>query len=478
LNRLETQLKNVLGELDLEYYPTGGTQVPVMNLVPGAPSDEHLEIDGVIRSGNTAALVEITSQKSKNTAKIKRFVRHADIFRNSDVPLRKRFRLIGVPGNRASRFDAIEEWRYLYIGNGPELRERGIRPSRFPEAENRLTLLNDEEWAYLRLLQRNLGSLAQYELLAALNLTPGHESGVPETELKCECIQLKGRKLGRRMPKADLFVAAIPVDDLLKMCRVLRYQKLPMRVGVGQTTAEEAGYQRLLSIEKLQDLSKYIGRDALVAFPSPIVVVARNCEAITENGLRKLRLPKRYASLDVIDGQHRLFGYASASPTVKTNAQLLVTVVQFKGASDAQTNRYAATTFITINKNQAKVKRDLIILTSYDALGHDTGEAVAGKVLQKLDAKRGNPLAGRFRIRPLGSRSGGLRRLPIVTIALEIAVLVDKEYVGGLTSARRKHFFALTSTTATKFARKDERVRVGGFTPIPRTVELSSISSF
>jgi DGQHR domain-containing protein len=463
VNRLERQLDRTLKDLDLEYYPTGGKQVSLQDLANGAPSGDHLEIDGIIRSGTTCVLVEITAQAKKNSDKIKRFIRHADIFRNSNLNVRDRFRLLGIPSKHLRRFNEIDDWRYLYIGTGPELRERNIRANRFPEAAPRLTVFSDEDWAYLRLLQRNVGWIARNELFATLGLKPGHESGAPETEIKCDCVQLPGRQLGRRMPKADLFVTSVSAADLLEVCRVLRYQRLPMAVGTGSSPEEEAeaGYQRILSAEKLASLDEYIRKDPSVAFPSPIVVVARRCEVLQEGEKKKIRFPKEYSSIDVIDGQHRLFAYARVPPRVRNKALLLVTVVHFTGASATLTNRYAATTFITINKNQAKVKRELIILTSFDALGHDTGEAIAGKVLIKLNEKSGCPLAGRLRIRPLARTSTTVRALPIVTIALEIAPLVDEDSVKSLTAAQRNHFLQLAGTSEKKFARKEERVRVG-----------------
>ena len=134
-NPLERSLTAVMEKLPLRFYSLSGKQVSLRELVPSARKDEHLEFDGVGLSGRTCILVEITDQKRDNRKKIRRFVRHANLFQSSDVALKERFRIFPtIPRQHLAHFEDVNEWRYLYIGTSPELRAESIRSSSFSEA--------------------------------------------------------------------------------------------------------------------------------------------------------------------------------------------------------------------------------------------------------------------------------------------------------------------------------------------------------
>ena len=133
-----------------------------------------------------------------------------------------------------------------------------------------------------------------------------------------------------------------------------------------------------------------------ITFPTNLtLVLSKECK-IHGN---KLNIPAKYAAIDMIDGQHRLFSYTLSDEQTRRNAKLIVTAIKFHTKKSKIINRYAAQTFITINREQTKVKRELILLISYDVLNEKTPEAIAAKTLKKCDDKPNGVLERVFAIR-------------------------------------------------------------------------------
>jgi hypothetical protein len=459
---LQVAIADLFQKIGIPYYGDHG-QVSVSKLDPAVPQGQHLEFDGVGLFGRTCIITEITSQQRENRTKIHRFIRHCNLFKNADIPLRERFGLLrGIPSRRLRDFEDVNDWRYLYIGTSPELREHGIRPRSFSDSRAPLGVLWDEDWEYLKLLVKNIGPYAKGELLASIQVNPPHQGGPAEVDLKKPFICVERRRLARNMPKAEVFVAEFSPDELLAMCRVFRYQGFPMAVETGKGGRESVGYQRLLIKEKLASIRRYIGLDASISFPNVLTLV---CSDFAVRGAPpRLCIPNRYASLDLIDGQHRLYAYAAPgiSDEVRKNARLLAALICFDESRPEVVNRYAATTFVTINRNQAKVKTELIYLTAYDAMGEESGTAVAGKVLTECNNRSNGALTGLLRVRPLvRSTRGPIAPLPIVTIANELTPLVEYELLMRLSPNQRSHLISLAGTSQASIKQRQNRLRLG-----------------
>jgi DGQHR domain-containing protein len=304
----------------------------------------------------------------------------------------------------------------------------------------------------LKLLQRSIGVFARGELFASLNLQPGHNSGATASVLSRSFITLDRKVLAPKMPKAQLFVTTFSAKELLDMCRVLRYQRLPMAVEAETAANASTGYQRLLGDAKLKSIRELIQKEPKMTFPNALTLVSSDCYVQD----KMLHVPYKYASLDVIDGQHRLFAYAGSelNESLRTQAQLFATIIKF----DEDSLRCAARVFVTINKNQAKVKRELIVLTAYDAMGAADGEAVAGKVLSELNEKKSFALYSKLRTRPM-IRSDGT--MPIVTIALELAKILESSFLDSLAEDQQQHFCSELETSVARFRKREERLRLG-----------------
>jgi hypothetical protein len=151
-------------------------------------------------------------------------------------------------------------------------------------------------------------------------------------------IEIERRRVAKAVPKADLFVAAFSPRELLTMCRVFRYRGCPLA----------------LNPKKLASIGEFVDNNPNTAFPSAITLICPDCEvAETTNGPR-LRIPYRYASLNLIDGQHRLFAYAQTGvkDAVRECARLLAVLIKFDETNPTKVSRYAAQAFVTMHPNR------------------------------------------------------------------------------------------------------------------------------
>lgn len=469
-NRFEREAKRIFGLMKLDYYEVGGQQIQRQSFQPSiAGPGHHDEWDGIILVGNTCIFVEVSEQTDDLNTKINKFVNRCELFRESPLTMRNRFAIFnGIPSNRRNRFAAVDDWRYLFIGTSPKLRSLDIRPANFPAARGKLMIFWAEEWAYTALLARSIGSFAAGELLASLDVKPDvAQLGLShDGTIHAPFIKLGHRRLGGLIPPADLYATKISPLLLLTICRVPRFQQLPIILDSGGGNAVESGYQRLFNTDKLNKIRDHIGAHARGTFPNAITTVACGMQEKSPSGaVPYLDIPVKYASIDLIDGQHRLYSYASESipQAVRRDTELMTTVINFPNSERSKVPKYSATLFITINQTQAKVKTELIYLTAYDAMQDGGPKAVAGKVLCCCADDKSHPLAGKLRVRPglQLNRHDGVPTVPIVTLVHELAGLFDKEVVDTLLASGKSQFFRRLGCTEAQFRQRGGRVKAG-----------------
>lgn len=162
-------------------------------------------------------------------------------------------------------------------------------------------------------------------------------------------------------------------------------------------------YQRLVSRTRLRQISKFIGSGGF--FPTNILVnftskcrfepVAKDDDTSVVFG--NLFLPNRYRTAWIIDGQHRLYGYA---PLSDKHLNQNIMVVAFEGLKKEE----EANLFVTINHEQKSVPKTLlddlegelkwgsdkpservgaISARLVGLLNNDLGEALYGRVTQQ-----------------------------------------------------------------------------------------------
>ena len=308
--------------------------------------------------------------------------------------------------------------------------DQGLTPARYPESAH-IRILHGENWEYLKQLSRRIGEFSKYELLAALDIVP-NQMGDPSfggRSLKKPALETSNRTVAPDTGRADLYLMVFKPDELLKVGRVLRYRGQPIAI---ESPEHGSGYQRILIPHKLNSIAKFIGTSPSVVFPSTLtVVLSSDCQVENIQGnqtLRNVVIPDRYASLDIIDGQHRLFAYAQddLAGLTKDDSALLVTAIKFKTDKPDQINRFAARTFVSINSTHTRVKRSLTDLIAYDVLRDTGSRSIAGKIVFECTSSSNKSLSKVFQTSEFSPKStDGLAPIPTVSVVNELAKVLD-----------------------------------------------------
>ncbi len=429
----EEEVLKTLQDMDIESYGSH-SQIPLPKLNPKHKHGHHLEIDIVCLVGRTCILIETTIQNKDNHQKIEKFINKCKRLRKSKLNKRDLFACFsGIPENNLNQFTSVSDWRYLYIGTSSELITQNITSKDYPDADC-LEIFNKVNWEYFKALESAIKSTSRYEFFASLKINPSDlKDPVLGSSLPPKpCLELTNITFNPGQIQANLAVAIFTPDELLRITRVLRYQGQPISLSAGTSLATEnvsvkksSGYQRILNREKLKQICDFVNKNHNITFPTNLtLVLSRECEVRN----KELYIPPKYASIDVIDGQHRLFSYALSDEKTRQNAKLIATAIKFHTEDPEEINRYAAQTFITINSKQTKVKSDLIYLISYDVLDNKTPEAIAAKILKECDSKANGPIEELFELRAFIKKNKfGQTPIPIATIIRELSRIFKPE---------------------------------------------------
>jgi DNA sulfur modification protein DndB len=231
-------------------------------------------------------------------------------------------------------------------------------------------------------LAEHLGRAARFQLLG--NLFAG--SKIPGLEPRVAAIQCK-------MGGHVYYSFAIEPARLLKLGYILHRNKANSEL--------MPSYQRLIKKSRLKNIAQFV--DGGGFFPNSIIVniesgtrglqFDRTASSDTEGKLGVLHLPQTYRAAYIIDGQHRLYGYAD-SHRAETD---LIPVVAFVGLPRADQVQL----FMQINENQQAVPKNLRNTLNADLLyeSSDMREQVRAlrlRVAQRLEEHKLSPLRGRI----------------------------------------------------------------------------------
>jgi DNA sulfur modification protein DndB len=193
-------------------------------------------------------------------------------------------------------------------------------------------------------------------------------------------------------------------EQLLKISYVHR------RIGIHGLAGLEGisgTYQRMLKQSKLRSIDHFIEEDRF--FPNSIIIsfdrpprfdLMSRQDLPFQYGI--LTLPNSYGSAWIIDGQHRLYGYAKN--TRRETAPLPVIAFE-KLPVDEQ-----AKLFVEINQNQTPVERNLLWDLAGDIYEGSEDESqredlTISRVVKHLNEMGNSPLKGHIFIPSLGKRS-------------------------------------------------------------------------
>ncbi len=274
--------------------------------------------------------------------------------------------------------------------------------------DKKIAVLTDDELQYYDLLVNHIGPAAKYQLLAEVFA----DSHIPELESRVPAI--KGKIGGY-----TFYAFAIEPSRLLPISFVAH------RMMVNQDTL--LTYQRILNKKRLLSIREYVEKEKGL-FPNSIIVNFRTYggkdalrfdksgqeEKDTDAMPGYLYLPNKYKSAFVIDGQHRLYGFAGTEAASKVT----VPVIAFENLEPWSQARM----FVDINSKQVKVPKNLLNDLYADLLWDSKDEsekmlALVSKIVSELDKDRASPLFGRIK-----SSSEGTQNRPITITTLAEAL--------------------------------------------------------
>jgi DGQHR domain-containing protein len=201
------------------------------------------------------------------------------------------------------------------------------------------------------------------------------------------------------------------VKDLLEVCYVMRKFN------------EETGYQRSLNYKRIKEISDNINNQKIIAFPNSIIVHSEeklNLDNIKLPNSVKIRMPKYYCKLRVIDGQHRLLGFSKVKESILNDSYLPVI------AFEDLTNLEELKLFVDINSKQKKVDSNLVYLLkcnySWNSDQKEYYEKIAVKIILQLNDH--GPLANKIYTGMVKEKNKG--RLSLSTL---VTILINNGFI-------------------------------------------------
>ncbi|WP_446784766.1 DGQHR domain-containing protein [Macellibacteroides fermentans] len=236
-------------------------------------------------------------------------------------------------------------------------------------------------------MHNQIGIAARYQLLGSLFF----DQEIPEMENKIPAI--RGRMGGH-----VYYSFSIEPEKLLKIGYVLHRNKA--------NTNMMPTYQRIIQKSRLDAIKRFI-EDDKGYFPNSIIISLdsgkrKKLEFQESNNISStiadlgiLHLPKKYRSAYIIDGQHRLYGYAN-SKYMSTNT---IPVVAFENLERNEQVKL----FMQINENQKAVSKNLRNTLNADLLWNSENyleqmTALRSRIAILLGEDRASALYGKISV--------------------------------------------------------------------------------
>jgi len=191
---------------------------------------------------------------------------------------------------------------------------------------------------------------------------------LPELSIFSEMHSINVKAIRTRFGAKTLYTFPISVGTLLRFAYVFRVE---MNNILGES------YQRLLKKKKIRKIRDYL-ENRSGYFPNNLIVTSEEeLEFTPEEGEAdehapfvpgELRLPNKLCYLELLDGQHRLYGYSNQQD--KQNHCIWVTIVKGLTPEDR------AKLFVTINKTQTPVPAFIL----WDLYQISEPESVRGRI--------------------------------------------------------------------------------------------------
>jgi len=252
-----------------------------------------------------------------------------------------------------------------------------------------IIIWKEDEIRYFTNLSKIIGFSTKYQLFA--RLYGGDE--IPEFIPSVPAI--KG-KLGKNL----YYNFMIQPEKLLKIAYV--HHRSPIHK---EADMDENPYQRMLNKARLKQIDEFVTKRRF--FANNIIVNFTEKPEFVETmqsddiAVGLLKLPHRYASAWVIDGQHRLYGYSNNEKRFSDT----VPVLAFEDLSEEEQGKL----FIEINKNQKSVEGNLLWDLYGDIFENSPDESelklwIISKIVKNLNRQK-NALQGKIFIPSINEKS-------------------------------------------------------------------------
>jgi DNA sulfur modification protein DndB len=236
---------------------------------------------------------------------------------------------------------------------------------------SQIPIITDDDLSYFNRLTDILKTAARYQFLGR------YFEGEKVEGLRLEVPATQGH-VGKKV----FYNFLISPHDLLRIAYISHMAK--------SSNDDLDSYQRMVKPTRLNSIGHYIDEGG--TFPTNIVVNFKRenmkfdrKESFGNTSTGRLTLPGQYGSAWVIDGQHRLYGYAYASRAPEDDKSV-VSVLAYENLPV----RDEIELFVDINTKQVKVSRNLVneIVSSLNVDDPDPKK--------RLDAHPSSPVKGRI----------------------------------------------------------------------------------
>lgn len=218
----------------------------------------------------------------------------------------------------------------------------------------------ESELKYYEAVVDAIGEYAKYEMIHSFGIKTKEEKNIHQL------LALQLHQPYSDSP-ANLYLFTMTPEELLKTCVIFRRAQ-----GSGDA------YQRMVRKTRLRSVKKFVTEENAILPPNIIVNLSKKVTGVPvetpatyDNGkeitltkknnyeLVVLSIPMEYASLELIDGQHRLYGFVETEPATKNNFNLVVL-----GIEELPLDR-RRDTFVAINDNSRRVNPNLVAYLKY-----------------------------------------------------------------------------------------------------------------
>lgn len=357
-------------------------QAQLNQITTGYSEDEHLEFDYLIPENKVCLIGEITGRNNEKDIKQKyeKFIRQINIIKNKDFSENLWLKL-GITQDNIKYFREINSIRGFFITTTKERCDVSL------EKVSEMVVFYKSDFRRIEEYSQSIGKWAKNYFCNNFCMDNTNVQGltIPENML----IRSPNKKIhSKDSLLSDLYTFTISPYELLDITHVYRLDELP------SLQASPYNYQRPLNSDKLRQIREKLLTEPDFMFPSNILVIlSKECKYAKDGqGKNYLYIPKKYGSISVIDGQHRLFSYAEnkVQESMEDQSKIMVTAVNINTSDEANISQFSAKVFIEINSNQTRVEITHLDKIAYE-LGSEDAKVIATKIIAILNSRKKFP---------------------------------------------------------------------------------------